>query len=137
RRVITRRRFVIGAASGAVGAIACGRAPAIQTSRPRLQHGVQSGDVQTGSAVVWARASEPARIVVEWDTTDRFASPHAVAGPVVGPDTDHAATVALAGLPAGQTIWYRVRLEREAERGTSAWVTGRFATPADAAGKAA
>src|SRR6185503_12172791 len=92
-----------------------------------------SGDVQTGSAVVWARASEPARIIVEWDTTDRFASPHAVGGPIVGPDTDYTGRVALAGLPAGQTVWYRVRLEREAERGTSAWVVGRFATPAIAA----
>lgn len=127
---------MIGAASGAVGAgavAACGRAPAVQTSRPRVTHGVQSGDVQPGRAVIWARASEPARMLVEWDTTDRFAAPRAVDGPVVGPTTDHTGTVALTGLPAGQTVWYRVRFAREAARGDSPWAIGRFATPADTA----
>src|SRR5262249_30187289 len=91
--------------------------------------GVQRGDVQTGRAQIWARCDEPARIVIEWDTSDRFAQPRRVAGPVVGPGSDHAATVALAGLPDAQMIWYRVRFEREAARGASAWAIGRFATP--------
>jgi alkaline phosphatase D len=128
--VITRRRFVIGAVSG--GIVACGRAPAIRTSVPRVTHGVQAGDVQVGRAVVWARCSEPARMVVEWDRSDRFAAPVAVRGPVVGHETDHTGTVALDGLPAGQTVWYRIRFEREAARGASAWAIGRFATPPEA-----
>src|SRR5262249_9966207 len=52
-----------------------------------------------------------------------------VAVPVVGPAGDHAATVAIDGLPDAQTVCYRVRFEREAARGDSAWVAGRFATP--------
>jgi len=111
------------------GAIACSRAPLVRTKRPQLTHGVQSGDVQTGRALVWARCDEPARMVVEWDTTDRFARPRRVAGPVVGPSTDHAATVALDGLPDGQTVWYRVRFEREAATGASPWASARFVTP--------
>jgi alkaline phosphatase D len=68
-------------------------------------------------------------MVVEWDTSDRFAHPRRVRGPVVGPATDHAATVAVDGLPDAQTVWYRVRFEREAARCNSAWTAGRFATP--------
>ena len=123
--VLTRRRFVLGALSTAV---ACRRVP-IATRQPRITHGVQSGDVQTGRALIWARCDEPARLVVEWDTTERFDRPRRVAGPVIGPTTDHAATLALDGLPDAQTICYRARFEREAERGASAWVAGRFQTP--------
>ena len=125
--MLTRRRFVLGALS--TGAVACGRAAVVRTRPPQITHGVQSGDVQTGRALVWARCDEPARMVVEWDTTEQLARPRRVAGPVVGPASDGAATVALDGLPDGQTVWYRVRFEREAARGASAWVTGRFQTP--------
>lgn len=125
--VLTRRRFVIGALS--TGALACTRSTQVRSKSPRITHGVQSGDVQTGQALIWARCDEPARMIVEWDTSERFAHPRGVAGPVVGPATDHAATVALTGLPAGQTVVYRVHFEREAARGASARVTGRFQMP--------
>jgi alkaline phosphatase D len=125
--VLTRRRFVIGALS--TGAVACSRSAIVRSSQPQLTHGVQSGDVQSGQALVWARCSEPARMMVEWDTSDQFDRPRRVAGPLVGPGTDHAATVALHGLPDAQTVCYRVRFEREAARGASRWSAGRFATP--------
>ena len=123
--MITRRRFLAGAGA----TLACAKAPAIRSAPPRLTHGVQAGDVQTGRALVWARCDAPARMLVEWDTTDRFEHPHRVAGPMVTPDTGLAATVALDGLPDAQTIAYRVRFEREAARGASAWAAGTFATP--------
>ncbi|HEY0481728.1 MAG TPA: alkaline phosphatase D family protein [Kofleriaceae bacterium] len=125
--MLTRRGFVIGSLS--TGALACGRSALVRSAPPRITHGIQSGDVQTGRALIWARCSEPARMVVEWDTTTQFARPRRIAGPIVGPATDHAATVALDGLPDAQTVCYRVRFEREAARGASAWATGRFATP--------
>jgi alkaline phosphatase D len=127
--VIGRREFVIGALASGAGIVACRRGPVIRTAVPRITHGVQSGDVQTGRAVVWARCSEPARMQVEWDVGERFANPRRVAGPVVGPDSDHAGTVALDGTPPDATVWYRIRFEREAARGASAWAIGRFATP--------
>ena len=125
--MLTRRRFIVGALS--TSAVACGRAANIHTKHPQITHGVQSGDVQTGRALVWARCDEPARMVVEWDTTERFTQPRRVIGPVVGPATDGAATLALEGLPDAQTVCYRIRFEREAARGTSSWAAGRFATP--------
>lgn len=118
---------MIGALS--TGALGCGGAAVVRPRRPQLTHGVQSGDVQTGRALVWARCDEPARMVVEWDTSDRFAHPRRIAGPVVGPASDCAATVALDGLPDAQTVWYRVRFEREAARGDGPWTVGRFGTP--------
>lgn len=93
-----------------------------------MTHGVQAGDVQTGSAVIWARCSEPARMVVEWGTSERGPMQR-VAGEVVTPVGDHAGIVTLAGLPDGQRVVYRVRFEREAARGASEWATGSFATP--------
>jgi len=122
----SRRQFLAG--SGAALLAACTRT-LIKTSAPEITHGVQVGDVQTGRALVWARASEPSRLVVEWDTTERFANPRRVAGPVVTPDADHAATIAIDGLPDTQTISVRARFEREAARGASAWATARFQTP--------
>jgi alkaline phosphatase D len=126
--VLTRRRFVASVLS-AGGLAACARGPMIRASTPAVTHGVQAGDVQPGRAVVWARCSEPAVMEVEWATSDRPGAPRRVAGPRVGPASDHTGTVVLDGLPAGQTIVYRIRFTREAARGTSAWATGRFHTP--------
>jgi alkaline phosphatase D len=127
RRMLTRRTFLGG--SLATLASACGpRGPGIITRNPAVTHGVQSGDPQTGRALVWARCDEPTRMVVEWDTTDRFANPRRTAG-TVRRESGFAGTLMLDGLPDAQTIVYRVRFEREAERGASPWATGRFNTP--------
>ncbi len=123
---MNRRSFVAGALSTSV--LACVRG-AVRTSRPSVTHGVQIGDVQNTSAIVWARCDEPARMVVDWDTTTSFASARRVVGPIVTPETDHTARVPLTGLPAGQTIVVRVRFEREAARGASGWAMARFTTP--------
>ncbi|HEX3479805.1 MAG TPA: hypothetical protein VHT91_32505 [Kofleriaceae bacterium] len=60
--MLTRRRFVIGTLS--TGAWACSSA-VVRSRPPRITHGVQSGDVQAGRALIWARCDEPARMVVE------------------------------------------------------------------------
>jgi len=125
--MISRRQFLVGATAG--GVIACTRGPALRTKQPAITHGVQAGDVQADRAIVWARCDEAARMIVEWSTTASFAAPKRIAGNVVGPTTDHTAWVEIRGLPPGQTIAYRVRFEREAARGASAWATGRFAMP--------
>ncbi len=125
--MIDRRDFLIGSVAGL--ASACSGAPAVRTSRPGITHGVQVGDVQTGSALVWARCTEAGRMLVEWDTTDRFAHPRRVTGPVVTPDADHTATVTLTDLPPAQLVFVRVKFERVAGTGTSDWATARFATP--------
>ncbi|HPH68872.1 MAG TPA: alkaline phosphatase D family protein [Kofleriaceae bacterium] len=126
--MLSRRKFVFGALS-ASAAVACGPRALRLTRQPAVTHGVQAGDVQVGRAVVWARCDEAARMEVQWATTPRFATPTVVAGPVVTAATDFTGTVALAGLPAGQTVFYRIRFVRVAERGGSAWAIGQFMTP--------
>ncbi len=123
------RRAFLGGSAAALGALACKRGPAILSAQPSITHGVQSGDPDGDRALVWARCSEDARMLVEWDTTDRFANPRRVAGPTVSGDTDRCGIAALAGLPAAQTIFYRIKFEREVDRGASAWATGRLRTP--------
>lgn len=125
--MISRRKFLVGASAGCLAA--CVRGPALRTKQPAITHGVQAGDVQGDQAIVWARCDESARMVVEWSTVASFANARRVAGNVVGPQTDHTGWVELRGLPVGQTIAYRVRFEREAGRGASAWSAGRFGLP--------
>ena len=101
----------------------------IRTPVPIVTHGVQTGDVGDRRATIWARCNEPARMVVEYATTASFAQARRVAGAVVGPDRDHTGELTLTDLPMGERVSYRVRFEREADRGASAWVSGSFATP--------
>lgn len=115
------------AALGLASALGCRRSPQVQVPRPALTHGVQAGDVDGDRAVVWARADGPARMVVEWGTTATLARAIRVAGPTVTAATDFTGVVELSGLPAGQTIAYRVWFERG--RDTSAPASGRFRTP--------
>jgi alkaline phosphatase D len=126
--MLSRRTF-LGSAIASSAAACVSRGPAIRVSRPSLTHGVQAGDVGTGTATVWARGSEAGILEVEWDTLDRFARPRRAARAKVAPASDFTATAALDGLPDGQTIWYRIRIAREAARGASDWTVGRFATP--------
>lgn len=124
---LTRRDLLVGALT--TGAAACVRGGAVKTKVPAITHGVQSGDVSDGNAIVWARCDEPARMQVEWSTTDRFDTARRVQGPLVDPARDLTGHAALAGLPAGQTIHYRIKFEREAARGASAWAMGTLQTP--------
>src|SRR6478735_2021968 len=101
--------------------------------RPVITHGIQSGDVSVDSGMVWARADRPSRMVVEVATTDSFKS--ILGGKSIDalPESDFTAKMLLEGLPAGQDIFYRVRL---ADLSTPAIlgepVIGRFRTaPAD------
>lgn len=127
------RRSLLGSALATTAAACAPRAPAILRRSPRLTHGVQSGDVGVDRAVVWARGSEPGALEIEWDTSDRFARPRRVPTVAISPAGDLTGVAELTGLPGqagdGQTICYRVRLVRQAERGTSEWQVGRFRLP--------
>ena len=104
-----------------------------QNNRPAIPQGVAAGDVGGGRAIVWSRADRPARMVVEWSTTDTFANARRVAGPAAVPETGLTARVDLTGLPAGQRIAYRVRFEDLADaRNVSEPVAGSFrSAPSD------
>src|SRR5262244_3364828 len=111
---LTRRRFLTTAASSAAMAAAGGIAkPALSRAadRPVITHGIQSGDVSVDSGVVWARADRPARMLVEVATSDSFKSIRSEVFVDALPETDFTAKALIEGLPAGQDIFYRVRLQ--------------------------
>jgi len=143
---MNRRRF-LGKSALTIGGLAAaslvrrpvwaqGTAPAVVTSdkmRPAVPYGVQSGDVLADRAIVWSRTDRPARLHVEWATSDSFRDAARVVGPAALGDSDFTARVDLTGLPAGQPIFYRVRFEDLANpKVLSEPVVGRLRTPAQA-----
>ena len=142
RRALLRRSALAGrclVAAGASGARAlrAADAPAVITSermRPRLPYGVQSGDLAGDRAIIWARADRPARMMVEWATTESFADARLVRGPAALEDSDFTAKLDLAGLPPGERVFYRVAMVDLADHElASEPVAGSFWTPPAAA----
>lgn len=107
-----------------------GAAPAFALSgRPEARWGVQTGDVGTGSGLVWVRADRPARMIVETAATESFRDARRWQGPLLGAGTDFTGTTRLHGLPAGEQIHYRVLLaDPDDPRRTGEPVTGTFRT---------
>lgn len=132
----TRRRFtaqILQASAAILGAPAWIRAQAVGPAivpgtRPAVANGVMSGDVTADSAVLWSRTDRPARMIAEWSTTESFAQPQRLTGPLTGPEADFTAKILLSGLPAGERITYRVRFEDPDGRGTGEPVTGQLVT---------
>src|SRR5262245_3349535 len=114
--LLPRRSFLRGSAALAVGApfIIRSRAALAATSDtalPGLPSGIMAGDVGTDSAVIWSRSDRPARMIVEYATSDSFANAQRVTGPAALEDSDCTARVTLSDLPADQHIFYRVSFE--------------------------
>jgi alkaline phosphatase D len=133
--MISRRGFGLALAamgSPAVGAAAAARwvasMPSVQLGgRPRVTHGVASGDVEASSAVIWSRCDQAARMVVEWSEDEAFLARKRRVGPVTGPEADHTAKLLVRDLPPGRRIFYRVCFEdRQGVAGD--WEVGSLVT---------
>jgi alkaline phosphatase D len=138
RRALLRRSALAGtglvAATGLAGrVIAQQTAPAVITSdrmRPAVPYGVQTGDLTGDRAILWARADRPARMMVEWATTESFDDAKAVRGPAALEESDYTVKIDLAGLPRGERIFYRVAMVDLADHKlASEPVAGSFRTP--------
>jgi alkaline phosphatase D len=107
-------------------------APAIvkaQSARPQMAQGAAVGDAAAGRAVVWSRSDRPARMFVEYSTTESFRNPLKVPGPAALESTDFTARTVLTGLPSGQRIFYRVQFQDLSDlRGWSEPLQGSFTT---------
>ena len=118
---VSRRQLLVSGVCAAPGISLAG-------SRPRVTHGVQTGDVALGRAVVWARSDRPAQLVVEYATTPSFGGRRRVRGTVASAQSGWTAR-ALIHPPPGQTIFVRAWFEDGRTRGEPAMA--RFCTPAD------
>ncbi len=99
-------------------------------ARPRLLQGVQSGDVGSAGATLWSRADRPARMIADYATTESFTDARRIEGPLALEATGFTSRLRLDGLPAGQTIFYRIAYgDLSDPNATSDWVQGRFRTP--------
>ncbi|MFW0783541.1 alkaline phosphatase D family protein [Gordonia sp. CPCC 206044] len=122
RSSLSRRSVLRGVAAGALfvpaGSMvaACGDSnsgPGITRARPTLTHGVATGEVTSGGAVVWARSDAPATMIVETSATESFTNARTFRGPRLTPNSDGTGHLRVAGLEPGQTVHYRVTLEGE------------------------
>ncbi|MBC6456953.1 alkaline phosphatase D family protein [Actinomadura sp. HBU206391] len=132
RRTFLRTGLVVGGVVGGGTVLGTGgpavAAPSlVRSGRPRLTHGVQSGDVTANGGVVWARSDQPARMLVEVSDRPDFKHARTVKGPLLTADTDFTGKTFLKGLPSDRRIHYRVRLE--GDRTSSAPTAGGFRTP--------
>src|SRR4051812_12924974 len=106
---LSRRRFLTtGSSSLALATLDVVARPYLSRAadRPLITHGVQSGDVSTGSGVVWARSDRPSRMLVEVATTDSFKTIRDTVFVDALPETDFTAKALIENLPAGQDIFY-------------------------------
>src|SRR5215472_143394 len=114
RPALTRRQLLVRSASSvALAGLGSLAKPSLSRAadRPQIACGIQSGDVDSGSAVIWSRANRPARMRVEYSTVESFASILGTASCDALPERDFTAKLLLSDLPPGQHIFYRVHFE--------------------------
>jgi alkaline phosphatase D len=127
---LDRRRFLkqTAVAAGATLAPRLARAQ-VPSDRPVIAQGLQIGDVLPGSAIVWSRSDRPARMLVEWATSDSFRRAFRVRGPHALEVTNYTARIDLTDLPEDQDIFVRVRFQNlDGGKAESDPVVGHFRT---------
>lgn len=128
---ISRRGFLAGA--GATGIVAASGLAMPYYSRanqrPAFTHGVQSGDVDASSGMIWARADRPSRVMFEMATTESFSNAVRLPPLAALPESDFAVKRLLIDLAADQDIFYRMVLADLADINVvSEPIVGRFRT---------
>lgn len=100
------RRAVLAGGASFAAALAM---PAISraSARPVFTHGVQSGDVDTASGMIWTRTDRPAKVTMEIATTESFDNARQLSPMFATPEGDLAVKRMVDGLPSDQDIFYR------------------------------
>lgn len=132
---LSRRRFLsqslhAGAALGAAGLLG---APAIvlaESCRPTVTHGVMSGDMLPGRAMLWSRSDRPARMILELADNPDFRQARYLTGPTALPIDDFTTKLDVTGLGDMESLHYRVRYAALGdERALSEPAVGRLRLP--------
>ncbi|CEJ46696.1 alkaline phosphatase D family protein [Umezakia ovalisporum] len=137
-----RRRFLLNSAVTAGGIITTNllskssvfaQAPALITSnamRPSIPYGVATGDMGNNGIVIWSRSDRPARMLIEYSTSESFNRVGRVLGPITSEEHDYTGRFLLKNLPPDQQIFYRVTFQDlDNSRIQSEPVSGTFRTP--------
>lgn len=131
RITFTRRRLLASAGAAATVASSGLALPYYSraASRPVFTHGVQSGDVDATSGMVWTRVDRPARVTFEVATTESFADPTQLPPLAALPESDFAVKRLLTDLAAGQDVFFRMTAIDLADvNAVSEPIVGRFRT---------
>ena len=124
--MISRRSFV-KSASGLFAAPAVMSRVLQESAAPLMPGGVQVGDVTPTRAMIWSATNRAARMMVEVSRDERFTSPRLIEGPAALESSGFTAKLDLAGLTAGEPVFYRVWFDDLARPGLlSPRVTGHF-----------
>ena len=130
RPAANRRRFLSSTLAVGLGGISAALPGYSRAkSRPQATHGLQSGDVDTRSGMVWARADRAARMFVEVSTTESFETAVKLPSVYAAPESDFAAKLLLTDLPPDQHVFYRVTFQDASDvNAVSEPVVGHFRT---------
>lgn len=128
---ITRRTLLRSA--GATGLVAASGIAmpfyARAANAPQFTHGVQSGDVDSSSGMIWTRVDRPSRIQMEVSTVESFKNAVKLPPMTALPESDFTAKRLIENLPSDQDIFYRfVAADLQDINITSEPVVGRFRT---------
>lgn len=128
---LSRRTLIQSSAAAGLMATSGLAFPALSgaQTRPIITHGLQSGDVDASSAMIWARADRPSRMMVEIATSDSFSSSLRLPPIDALPESDFAVKRLIEELPADQQIFYRVSfVDLNDVNAISEPLVGRFRT---------
>ncbi|USX27569.1 alkaline phosphatase D family protein [Oxalobacteraceae bacterium OTU3CINTB1] len=118
--------LLLGGCGGSTTPIAIGVS---ENERPKMPSGIQFGDIADNRAIIWSRSDRNAQMIVEYDTSDRFSNASRIVGPTASDATDFTTRVDLGGLPAGQTVFVRVRyVDPNNSKIESETISGQFRT---------
>ncbi|TAK81122.1 MAG: hypothetical protein EPO12_08085 [Aquabacterium sp.] len=132
------RRLFLQSTAATLGAAALPSwaqgAPAIvaaDSARPVAAQGLQFGDPQAGSVMLWSRCDRPARLIVEYAFNEQFRNAQKIVGPYALETSDFTVRQDLAGLPAGREVFVRASFQGlDNARAPSEPVLGSFTTAA-------
>ena len=130
-RSMTRRGFMTSASAAGLVAASGLAMPFYSRAnqRPVFTHGVQSGDVDTNSGMIWARADRPSKVMFEVSTTESFDNAMKLPPMHALPESDYAVKRLLENLASDQDMFYRMQLVDLADVNiTSEPIVGRFRT---------
>jgi alkaline phosphatase D len=90
RMTVNRRKVLLSSGTGALAFLSGLAMPAIvrAAERPLVSHGLQAGDVDATSGMIWARSDRPARLHVEVATTESFTDAVRLPPVTALPDSD-------------------------------------------------
>ncbi|QPC85871.1 alkaline phosphatase [Mesorhizobium sp. NBSH29] len=131
RMKLTRRAFVTSASAAGIVAGSGLAMPFYSraNARPQFTHGVQSGDVDSVSGMIWTRTDRPSRVAFEVSTTESFKNAMRLPTLDAVPESDFTVKRLLAGLSSDQDIFYRmVAADLSDINSTSEPIIGRFKT---------